>query len=373
MGRQMYAISLSLTAGLIFCGCQEVGRERKTGMDVVKKPWPVWTVTFSPDGRWLAAGRGYRSQTKFWLGGRGEVNVWHVEDWKQQDGFSGQFTFWVEAVAFTPDSKNLIAASDKYIQSDPKTGGPVVGTPNPWDGNEVFIWAVPDGTLTRRLHIKAGGGSMRSLAVSPDGKFLAFGRGNTVPVLQIKTGQEIYELKDIIRWVDFSPDGKILAATSGSPSVHLYDAATGKKRVDFDMPGKELSLTCLRFSPDGKQIATGVSDGSVHLLAADLTKQLQLLEVSAEKEKVQTIAYAAKADLMAAATTSRVRLFEASSGKQLQEWGKPDLKVQAVALSPDGKFLVVGYGGKHNAKGERRGGFVIIWDTATGRLVKKLD
>ena len=342
-------------------------------MDVVEKPWPVWDISFSPDGRWLAVGCGYRSQAKLWLGGKGEVDVWNVEDWKLQSGFSAPFTIWVQALAFTPNSKNLIAASDKYIQSDPKTGGPVVGTPDPWDGYAVFVWNVPEGTLSQNLNIDKSQGSVETLAISPGGEFLALGRGNTIPVLHIKTGRQLYEIKDISRWVDFSPDSKLLAATSGMPSVLLYDAATGKKGVSIELPGKELSLTCLRFSPDGKQIAVGVSDGSVRVLAADLSKQLRSLEVSGEKERVLSLAYAAKADLLAAATINNVRLFEASSGKQLHEWGKADLMASSVALSPDGKLLAVGYGGKHNAEGERRGGFVNIWDTKTGRLVKKLD
>jgi WD40 repeat protein len=120
-----------------------------------------------------------------------------------------------------------------------------------------------------------------------------------------------------------------------------------------------------------------MADGSVLLLKGDLTKQLRSLEVSAEGEKVLALAlaYVAKADLLAAAIHSRVRLFEASSGKQLREWGKAELGVSSVALSPDGKLLAVGYGGvyMHGVKGHPRSGYVNIWDTATGRLVKKLD
>jgi WD40 repeat protein len=347
---------------------------------MVDKPWPVWDIAFSPNGLWLAVGRGFRDNETFWPeGGDGEVNIWNVEDWRIQSGFTGPFTFWAGAVAFTPDSKNLIAASDNYIRvkRDPRVGKrdiwgrQIVGAPNPWGGHNVFIWKVPDGTLSEHLKIDKDYGMVESLAISPDGELLALGRWNTVPVLQIKTGRQIYELKHIARWVDFSSSCETLAATSGLPAVRLFDATNGKELAGFDLKGVE--PTCLRFSPDGKQIAVGVSDGSVRLLAADLSKQLRILKVSADKERVQALAYPAKADLLAAATTTNVRLFEASSGKQLHEWGKADLRVSSVALSPDGKLLAVGYGGKHNAKGEFRGGHVNIWDTATGRLVKKLD
>ncbi len=349
---------------------------------MVKKPWPVWAIAFSPDGHWLAAGRGYSDIERFWPeGGEGEVNVWNVGDWMLRDGFAGPFTYWAGATAFTPDSKNLIATADNYIRSDTDKqsrsrgwriwGGHPNGAPNPWGGHDVFIWKVPEGTLRQHLKIDKDYGMVESLAISPDGKLVALGRWNTVPVLQIKTGRQIYELTDIARWVDFSPDGKTLAAAPGLPVVRLYDSAGGEKLASFDL--KSLEPTCLHFSPNGREIAVGVSDGSIRLLAADLSKQVRSLEVSADKEKVQALAYAAKADLLAAATTTKVRLFEASSGKQLQEWEKADLRVSCVALSPGGKFLAVAYGGKHDTRGEFRGGYVNIWDTATGRLVKKLD
>ncbi len=370
---------------------------------MVKKPWPVWDVAFSPDGRCLAVGRGYRDDSTSWQGGDGEVNVWYTEDWKLRDGFFGSFTFWIGAVAFTPDGKNLIAASDKYVRRTPDPHSQSKewrfwrsdidgGTPPPpQDGNMLSFWSISDGKFAQNWPIKASGRNdfVTSLALSPDGNLIALGREGGVLILQRKTGRIIYELGGISQDTAFSPDSKTLASvTQSKPSVRLYDTTNGKELTNFELEcakpshvrfgqhGYELAgdrSTCVRFSPDGKQIAVGVSDGSIRFLAADLSKQLRSLEVSAEKERVQALAYAAKADLLAAATPSTIHLFEASSGKQLHEWGKADLMVSSVALSPDGKFLAVGYGGKHDAKGELRGGYVNIWDTATGRLVKKLD
>jgi WD40 repeat protein len=187
----------------------------------------------------------------------------------------------------------------------------------------------------------------------------------------------------------FSPNGKLLASINQRDSlVRLFDTAKGKELCRFqpkcDNPARTVSgqegyelvgdrLTCVRFSPNGKQVAVGVSDGSLRVLNADLTKQLRSLKIADAKEYVVSLAYAAKADLLAAATPSGVRLFEASSGKKVRDWGKDVLRVSSLALAPDGKLLAVGYGGKHNATGEIRDGYVKVWDTKTGRLVKKLD
>jgi WD40 repeat protein len=342
---------------------------------MVKKPWPVWDVAFSPDGRLLAAGRGHH---QFVLGGDGEVAVWGVDDWKQQAAFRAPFTDMAQAIAFTADGKDLVVASDKYIR-DAKG--------DPWDGNVAFIWTVSDGSLVGTLTlndqfdeqhlINRGAGSVTSLGLSPDGELIGLARSGSIPViLHRKTGRPDYLAGHAgnSHGLAFSPNGKTLVSgTHMRPFIRLYDSANGKELASFDLEGGEPTYNGVRFSPDGKQIAVGISDGSVRVLTADLKKQLRSLEVSDAKERIVSIAYAAKADLLAAATPSGVRLFEASSGKKLRDWGKDDLKVSAISLAPDGKLLAAGYGGKHDAKGEIRDGFVKVWDTATGRLVKKLD
>lgn len=374
LGRQRFNIlTLALFTGAAFYGC--AGRDMEK-LERAPKPWPVWDVAFSHDGCWLAAGRGYH---QYYVGGEGEVIVWKTKDWDHQEAFLAPFTDMTRTIAFTADSKFLIAASDKYIRD--MVGG------SPHDGNMVFIWTVPDDTLAKTLAINdqfdaqqgvnRGAGSVISLAISPDGELICLARLGSIPViLHRKTGELSY-LDDHLgnsHGLAFSPNGRTLVSgTHMKPFIRLYNATSRKELANFDLEGGEPAFACVRFSPDGKQIAVGVSDGTVRLLAADLSKQLRVLEISAEKDKVQALAYAAKADLLAAATTTRVRLFEASTGKQLREWGKADLRASTVALSPDGKLLAVGYCGKHNVPGLYLVGYVNIWDTATGRLVKKLD
>lgn len=364
---------MALFAAAAFCGC---GGGESGKLKMVPKPWPVWDVVFSPDGRWLAAGRGYHQYN---VGGVGEVDLWQTKDWEQQRTFVAPFTDMARTIAFTADSKILIAASDKYIR-DVKGG-------SPHDGSIVFFWTLPDGTLAKTVGfddhydkqhlINYGAGFVMSLTTSPEGELVGLSRLGSRPVIVHRKTGELSYLDGHLgnsHGLAFSPNGKTLVSgTHMRPFVRLYDAASGKELANFNLEGGEPTFAGVRFSPDGKQIAVGISDGTVRLLAADLSKQLRSFEVSADKEKVQALAYAAKADLLAAATTTNVRLFEANSGKQLREWGKDDLRVSSVALSPDGKLLAVGYCGKHKVAGDYRGGYINIWDTATGRLVKKLD
>jgi WD40 repeat protein len=384
MGRRFYAASLVLFAGAFLCSCEK--GEQKA---MVEESWPVWDVVFSPDGSLLAAGRGYRDNWKFWpAGGEGKVNVWSTANWKNQSGFSAPFTYMAQAIVFTPDGKSLLAASNKYKRIDPKVkqsrgrdiwGRQIAGAPSPWDGNVIFTWTVSDCSLADTLafndfHIPGrGAGSVVSMTLSPGGELLGLGRtGSISVVLNRKTGRSVYEL-----WNNgkehslvFSPSGKPLISIIRLTLVHLFDSTTGMEMAQFDL--KNAEPNCAQFSPDGDQVAVGASDGTVRVLTSDLTKQLSSLKISDEKEKVVAVAYAAKADLLVAASRSKVRLFAARSGKRVRDWGKTNLEVRTVALSPDGKLLAVGYGGIHEAPGEKRSGFINVWDTASGELIKKL-
>src|SRR6516164_8066725 len=65
---------------------------------------------------------------------------------------------------------------------------------------------------------------------------------------------------DIAVWrLALSPDGKTLAY-SGQESVHLWDMATG--RENGKLPGHHWSLT---FSPDAKTLAGGIDFNTVNI------------------------------------------------------------------------------------------------------------
>jgi hypothetical protein len=77
---------------------------------------------------------------------------------------------------------------------------------------------------------------------SRDGRWLAFGRGNTVFLCKATTGQN-WKLKDPhlanVNRLAFSHDSQVLAASDGA-QIHLFSAAARKYLRSIQRPGAKL-------------------------------------------------------------------------------------------------------------------------------------
>jgi WD40 repeat protein len=80
----------------------------------------VWTVAFSPDGRWLACGCGPEPPRHEMIDSRlsaalrttdGEVRLWSMTDRRPKAVFRGH-TGRIRSVAFHPDGQSLASGSD---------------------------------------------------------------------------------------------------------------------------------------------------------------------------------------------------------------------------------------------------------------------
>jgi WD40 repeat protein len=279
-------------------------------------------LVFSPDGRMLA-GRTSNSTLYLWSVDSG-APLRQLKPPQRPAGNLAVFTLGggvvdVPGMAFTPDGKALVAVMTEYEQQA------AVQTIKSWD--------VATGRVTRR--VKAPDGVTPSaVAVSPNGKILAYAGRNVVHLCDAETGQELRNLPAPdggVLTLAFSPDGKTLSARSRNQRVRLWESATGKEL-------RQLAEAVTAQPSFGRGFALVGGPPSF-------------------PPESRVVAFSQDGTRLTAASGNSVRVWETATGKELPLPGGHRRAPTALALSADGKTTV--------SWGPDR--VVRRWETATGK------
>lgn len=237
-----------------------------------------------------------------------------VKNYKQFHGHNSL----IRSVAYNPGG-NLVATGG-YDQS-------------------VILWDAVEG---KKINTLIGVfDKVRSVAFSPNGKWLACGTGykkngelsGEIKLWNVNTGRVVNTFRGhskVVRSVVFSPNGKLLASGSADHDIKIWDVQTGDETRTLKRHYGE--VYAVAFSPNGKSIASG-SDGP---------------------------------------ETSEIKIWNVSKGTTQMILRDTPGRILSLDYSPDGKFLAAGIGFWDDEKSDWTGGMIGIWETKSGRLVKKL-
>lgn len=221
-------------------------------------------VAFSPDGALLVTG------------GAGSALLWETKTGRllRRFGEPGEFLRWA---AFSPDGKTVYTAGDDAsIKAwDAKTGKlraalraegarRLTSAALSPDGKRL---AAADGTqalyvwdaLTGAPEKAPSGGSEWKTVAFLSGRRLASGGEEWAAVWDLRSGLEILRVRAAAKTLAASPDGRWLA-TSGGNTARLWRAADGSG--GRALIGHTDALTSAVFSRDGERLLTGSADGT---------------------------------------------------------------------------------------------------------------
>jgi WD40 repeat protein len=300
-------------------------------------------LLFSPDGRTLA-GRTANGGLVLWTADTGK-ELHRIQPPPRKQGNAivlnlGGNPGVAPGMAFTPDSKSIAAAGTAPGQEPP------VST--------VKFWDIASGKEIRQIKAPAGA-SVSAVAFTPDGRLLAYSAGNAIHLCEADTSKEVGRLKtpDGGRVLIFSPDGKTLAALAGNQRVRLWETGTGKELHQFGdanpprmsggfafVSGFTTAPTTrgLGFSPDGKQLAAA-SGTTVRIWETATGKEVPLLD--GHRKALSAIALSGDGKVVVSWGDDRViRRWDAGTGRSLGTFPAPP-RTTLAALSHDGRTIAL--------------------------------
>src|SRR5262249_37841732 len=146
-------------------------------------------------------------------------------------------------------------------------------------GNQVHVYDATSGNLVRSLiddklvdpdnkAVKAAHLSLvESVAISPDGKWIATGSYQEIALWDLKTGELKKKLTGFAERVvalAFSHNSKLLACGGGAPTqdgeIKVVDIATTKVTLEIKTSNHSDTVLGLSFSPDDKMLASCGAD-----------------------------------------------------------------------------------------------------------------
>lgn len=306
-------------------GCDS-GTTRRALFTLKGHPGAVYTVAFNPNGERLAAGAA-REFTEPMSGSRENLVIWDVKAGERLHSYVIDAAY-VFSVAFSPDGQQLAVATSDVEES-------------------VIVF---DADADREIFRLTGLADARSVDYSYDGKRLAAGDGKgTVKIWDAATGEGLLTLPKrdtCINSVAFSPDGTLLAtyATSGG-GVRIWNATTGAETKQLLNPTLDFSkalnnLHNVAFSPDGKRLAACLGSNDI-VKVWDLDTYEEVLSLVGQIPDDQgvsgvTVTFSSDGNWLAAGSFDHiVRIWNVTSGHEWLALRGHTSHVYGVAFSAD--------------------------------------
>jgi WD40 repeat protein len=331
----------------------------------------VWSVAFSPDGEYLAAG-----DTK------GNILLRRVADGQPMRIFTGHHA-WVVSLAFSPDGKTLASGScDSTAKLWNVTTGQCLHS---LKEHEQEVWSVafsPDGTTlasgcddakARIWSVSTGEclqmlqghqSEVLSVAFSLDGQKLISGsQDSTIRVWELNQGTEVQIFRgheDGVRSISLSPDGQILASASSDRTIRLWELQTGKCLQV--LAGHTTVVLSVTFSPQGNLLASSSIGHKVRLWDVATGECLKI--ISGHSNMANSVAFSPQGQILASGSYDQtVKLWNINTYQCLKTWQGYSNQALSVAFSGDAATL---FSGGHDET-------IRLWDVTTAKVSKTLS
>ncbi|MBE9137826.1 NACHT domain-containing protein [Nodosilinea sp. LEGE 07088] len=282
---------------------------------------PVWTLVFSTDSRYFVTGSNYT------------IKLWHTQWGQCWRSFLSQ-AHPVRCLAFSSGSE----------------GGTIL---TGHDDTHLRLWQVTAGSpyATGPQTLAGHDRSVRSVALSPDERWLASGADDSTIRLWSKTTgqmQWVWAIDTPATLLSFSPDSQWLASAGPNDGICLWNTTAGNALGALE--NSPDSPSAIAFSNDGWWLAAAGRDGAIALWQHDQpthdgTPVFTSQTFSGHQGQVHSLAISPDSLTLASAShDGTVRWWhlapDTSPGDALGQWQHPSEQwLQGVTIGPTGDIL----------------------------------
>ncbi len=215
------------------------GREQKS----IDSPKPATVLTFSPDGKLLAAGH--------WFADDREVRLWDTASGTQVCSADARGSgAW--AVEFSKDGKQFITATPADDE--------------PLEGNAIRFWETASCREISAIYGEPATGFVVGFVEGTLRAIQVLNNGRSLKLLDIESRKELASFsghESELRSLAFSPNGKRLFTSDLEGQIKIWDVATGQELLSLKVNAGEAGN--LAFSPNGNVLAAAGDSGIIRL------------------------------------------------------------------------------------------------------------
>lgn len=271
------------------------------------------------------------------------ARLWDVSTGKQLRSF--ECDEWVSSVAFSPDGRLVLLGVEQ--------------------SQRALLFASSNGNIVREFIGHTS--SVFSVAYSHDGRFIVIGNGDqTARILDTGTGQQVGVLqghKSEVSDAVFSPDSRLVLTGGYDKTIRIWDRVSGQQVRSTTLPAHSSHIISAALSPDSRYaIVASQADQIVRLFDATTGKQVRVFE--GHEDGITSVTSSRDGRFVLSGSWDKTaRIWDTNTGQQIRVLTGHAGGVTSVAFSPDGRFIVTGSEDK-TAR---------CWDASSGRQIHILQ